>query len=632
MGKRGLARRSQITNFIVIGVILLLAIALFLALKYRVLDKIGLPEATGGAAPVKTFVESCSKDLLKEAIIKIGMQGGYLTIPNIIKTDPNSFIAVDQASLIKVPLWYYKGYNRVPSVPRMEAEINDYVLQNLPACIQNFTVLSNQFSVSQGSIKIDTKIGDDGVNLILTYPLRITSLDKGTVTDMQGFKADVDVKLRKMHRLATEISENEDTKTFLENTTLDMMSIDPDVPMTDLTFQCGRMIWQRTDVEKEIKDLMKYNLPRVRVDNTDYIPFKTGTEINDELYERAHFLWHPTDNDYKDLKVLLTYEDGWPMNIRARPSDGRTLKSNSGKAGAILSFLCLNLYHFTYDVGYPVLTAIKDEDAFQGAGFTFNFGLPVTIRSNKADRQDYSINDYRSFTINQDYCDIKSLNKYTFNAYDDRTGYELNNINMSFQCVGFRCPLGGTTYESGAYQLTTEVPAQCSGGLILANGPGYIESQIEFDKTAKGIISVYLKPIRSFNYNFKLVDIDTGKEVTQDGKYSFAIAGEESAANHQFYRAYPYEKDDVSKLDLSKVDLLQEDSNYKVNGVAYQDGTLIGMFSHNWTYKFDDMQDSNNVTFIIPVGKKPANEIEKVALLEKASSLVYNQNLMPAFG
>ena len=75
------------------------------------------------------------------------------------------------------------------------------------------------------------------------------------------------------------------------------------------------------------------------------------------------------------------------MYLTARPSDGVKLQSNLGHGNRdYLSFICVNAYHFTYDVTYPLLVSITDPDAFKGDGYTFRFSFPVIIDHNEGKR------------------------------------------------------------------------------------------------------------------------------------------------------------------------------------------------------------------------------------------------------
>ena len=42
------------------------------------------------------------------------------------------------------------------------------------------------------------------------------------------------------------------------------------------------------------------------------------------------------------------------MNIKVRPSNKGIMKSGTAKATKLLDFLCVHIYHFSYDLIYPV--------------------------------------------------------------------------------------------------------------------------------------------------------------------------------------------------------------------------------------------------------------------------------------
>lgn len=617
-------KSGQISNFMIIGLILILSVALFLVLKYNILGNIGITDNVNEeVVPIKAYVESCAKSSLKDAIVLLGSQGGYVKFRPEIDQDPYSYIKLDDYGLFKTPYWYYNGYDRIPSLYYMESQISDYVKFGTVKCVDNFALFDKQYDITQGSMDVQTQIGDGRVTVMLDYPLVVKSKGLDTVNKISKFTTSVDVKLKKMYELSHAIADSESSGMFLENTTMDLMAIDPDVPLTDLMFKCGRMIWQKTDVADEIKTVMSLNLPRVRIDNTNYIKFRTSDEERlFEEYERNHFLWGVTDKDYSDLRAGLSYDPSWSFNMGVRPSEFKTMKSNSAQGAWLLSFMCLNIYHFTYDIDYPVLVKIKDEQAFNNDGFVFQFALPVTIRNNEGQKQEYGSSNFRTFSINQEFCDEKGSRIQTIRAYDERDGTDIEGVNISFRCVSNICTLGKTELNDQYYQLKTNIPTLCHGGRIIAEAPGYLDAEVPYENADTTTIT--MKPLKTLGFNVRLIDNDNPKidvPITKDMKIAIAI--ENANASHQFYVAYPYDG------DITDIEVLNQESNYKITAVAFDEGTIIGMYSHNWTYGYYDLLDARNITFVVPVSKKPATKAEEALLLQKTMDYKYTSESDP---
>ena len=104
-------KRSQISLFILLSLVILIAASLILYL--RGLEEFEIGEYTGvpvEAAPVKSYIDECVKKSATEAAYIIGLQGGYKTLPE------------RSLDLIfsKVPFYYFEGNNLMPSKKNIE--------------------------------------------------------------------------------------------------------------------------------------------------------------------------------------------------------------------------------------------------------------------------------------------------------------------------------------------------------------------------------------------------------------------------------------------------------------------------------------------------------------------------------
>ena len=83
MGKRG-----QVTAFVVLGLVILAALAIVLYTKQDVLrsafsrEKAKLTSVPEQAKSVQAFIDSCVDQITQEGITLLARQGGYINIPN----------------------------------------------------------------------------------------------------------------------------------------------------------------------------------------------------------------------------------------------------------------------------------------------------------------------------------------------------------------------------------------------------------------------------------------------------------------------------------------------------------------------------------------------------------------------
>ncbi len=625
---KAMKRRSQITNFIIMGIVILVAIGIYMVIKYKVLEPSAAEVVPPEYVPVKNYVELCMKSLATDAVLLVGEQGGFVELPASIAKNPYEHIEPIKDGLFQVPYWFYKGESRIPAIGEIERQISAYVEKNLGQCLANFTQFKNDFIITNASLAAVTTAGKDNVVVEAKMPLTIKSLRGGDSGQISMFSTSVDVKLRQVWELASQMMDAENSNTFLENTTIDLMSLDDSqIPLTDMQLKCTRMQWFKPNIVKELKDVLFYNLPRIRVDNTDYAPFSDS-----EQYEKYHYLWHVTDTQYPTIKAGLWFDRDWQLAMKIRPSDGNILKSDYGKGvQSLLSFLCINIWHFTYDVSYPVEAVLRESTSFGGTGYTFNFAFPVYIDHNKAARETVATTDFSVPETGGEFCDDKTSATYNIRAIDSTTGLDLENANISFQCVNRQCDLGKTAFDGKFYRLAAQLPRACSAGIVVADKSGYLQAEKFVDlKAAETSVDLNMKPLKSFEYTvLKHYSTEPRWEYGLGSNENAIIMIENTAANFSAFDNFPKHYE----LFSPNLTLIKDNENYAVDIVLMDGDTYVGGYKGNWTVSYSDLADNDHLTFhVIEWVPKPDDYEKQSAMmtyLENSSN--YPSYIKPVF-
>ena len=155
-------KRGQVTLFIILGLIILVGIVLLIYFKASAFKKWPLKLITEDAPnelkPLQTFVTECLEQVSREAIVKIGLGGGYLEPTNseytpyyfqVNQNNPteSDILVINQNN--KVPYWYYMNtpnscYNcmvtekNIPTFEDMQRQISVYVEKNIDSCLNDF--------------------------------------------------------------------------------------------------------------------------------------------------------------------------------------------------------------------------------------------------------------------------------------------------------------------------------------------------------------------------------------------------------------------------------------------------------------------------------------------------------------
>ena len=583
-------KKAQITTFISIAVILLIAVALFFFIKGE-LSKDIEPERVIPIEfmDVSDYVEDCLRLVSRNAIDILGLQGGYIYLPDFISRVNGAHIDLIPGSHLKVPLWYNLGNYRLPLVPDMERDINNYIIENLPSCINNFEAFETKYEIDDYLIQPSTFITQRDVLINLKYPLIIRNIGSGQVLEWDEFSARHDVKLRRAYQLAYDILLSNEIDTFLENMAIELMVIDPEIPFSGMEFSCTRKTWRTSDLVNRVKGLFEYNLPSIRIKQTNYIPFR-----EDEQYESLHMLWDlATNEDYKDFSATINFNPDNDFYMFGRPSDGEYLRSSRGEI-SFLNMFCINNYHFTYDLRFPLLFRLYDPLSFSGSGFEFYFSLPVYIDHNTPLREDFGFTFSRFVEEDEEFCSFKLPQVHTFKAFDMRDGFEIEDVQFYFDCISKRCPLGNTTFDGFNFLLEARLPEYCSGGFVVAKHPDYeTASELIYYDNLPNPISVTMREMKTLNLDVKRHRSDNlflPFSITEN--YDVLISFTDAFNNQTTYMSYPIrgsEEENTIRLpyDTSSIHfelLLVDESNY-----------LLGGFDYVFNYTRSQIADANTL-------------------------------------
>ena len=633
-------KRGQITVFIIVGIIILFTVALLLFVqREKITEFLTEPIETVPSQylPVKSFVEGCIENTATQGILLLGTQGGYISIPQWAQVDPKASILLTPDGAIRIPMWYYRDQPRVPTLISMQNELTTYIGRNIDLCLQNFTALADRFDINASDrIEITTQIGDESVIIHATYPLAATLLEEPEARQViTAFAARVPVRLKRMHELAKEILNAENEKAYFENITIDLMAAGPDIPFSDMKFTCQKLQWRKDEIESDIKDLLFYNLPRVGFENTNY-PAPTS------VYAQEHFILDATNQDYSDLRASAYYSRDWSFDMTVRPSRGNIMSASFGEGNKkYLSFICVNVYHFTYDIIYPLQVTIRDDDAFRGAGFSFNFATPVMINHNKPQRENFQVNVFEEVDSGLEFCNDVRGEEHIIYATDRRSFEEQRDVNVTFTCMNtYECYLGQTGLDAGVYRLRTKLPAFCTPGTIRLEKAGYLPVEEQVDEDDRN--DIYMTPLRklpftvikrqSINDNlgaesdlapgeaaYVFLTVPQHPEYTMYRKYNLSEAVPENPATPERLRTIGIPRDEGLVFDVNII-LVNEDEE------------LIGGFFGNWTPTLDGIEDAERVVFrAMEKRPRPISATSKGNLIIGLTNGTYQTRLGPYF-
>jgi len=650
-------KKGQITLFIIVGIIIIIAMSFFLYFR-----NILLPEAEvvpEDIKPIKNYVESCLSNIGEEAVVLLGSRSGFIKIPDAIELS-EAYIEFIPNSELKIPYWYYNGLSYIPTIESMQDDISIYIKDNINNCIDLDDFKGDFYIEEKNNTKVETIISNDGVDLAMTYEMIITSKSDAEQTKVSKFHTVLPVKLKESYELGKKILEAENANTYFENITIDWISMNPDIPLNGIMFSCSDLKWRVSSIKEKIQETVYYNLPRIMVKDTDHPSFLADDSVYEKLkeytledinqgnypeietpsdaYDYSHYLLDVRTKK-TNLKAGFFYNPVWGMDLTARPSEDGIMKSIKQEGSdEFLRFMCLNVYHFNYDIIYPIEVLINDETAFNRKGYVFRFGFTVMINHNEPDREGFFNPEFIMLgTSSIGECDQLEGDTYDIRTFGvDQFGIantEIKDVNITYDCYKFKCSLGSTKADQGSYRLRTKLPGSCANGFIVAEKPGYLISKqqvldsTDIDMQMKKIKTLYFGVV-SNTYN--TLNRQIGEDIPINKPFSVSI-DVQSIDDPSFHYSKRYPFDETNK-DMT-LELIEQNSQYKLDLSLFDeaDGVLIGGYQGNWSIRYDDVATSNKVIFhaasYLP---KPLNALEEqnvFTFLEENN--IYKDRLKP---
>ncbi len=598
--------------------------------------------------PIGRYIEECMARSAEDAVRLIGMQGGYIDIPLNMDFNPSRYVNPDGLGIIKLPYWFYKGNRYVPTIAAVQREISTYVEEHTNDCIDDFNVFKDEYQFTEiDDMKVTTFLNKNDISIVMEYPIRVYYRTNKTYTLLEKFSTSVPVRLRKTIEIANKILDSEVRYAFLENFTIDLMASNPNVPFTDMKFTCKVLEWDIFGIKRQVEEMLFYNLPRIRVKNTDYRPFleeeseykklleyhmediaegNYPKNVPEDACEYLHMFWDAGLDKESMITVGFKFLPEVGMDLIGRPHDNGILRSKLVQGSKqYIRFLCVNAYHFIYDANYPVITTIRDDVSFNGEGYLFSFAMPVTIHNNEPYKINYGYDMFTTTYYDRGFCADRGDNIADIRVYGKEQGYsnvELDEVNISLQCFKYHCDLGQTTADQGSYRLRTTLPASCSNPFIIAEKEGYLKAKKQL--TDEDGINLELTKLKELDYEVvfhRYNSIGDSLESEQPLEDDMNVSIQIISDDFEQYKLYPIE---------NKIELIEGDAAYELDIALTQSEEYIGGYKGKWKVSGLDVANSDKVIFhIIKYVPFPFTQEDKLKMMAYLLMGDYNETIAP---
>ncbi len=194
-------KKSQITAFIILGIIILGIAGLIIYVRQIRQLTPATPEAprvTIEAQPLQTFVDSCLERVGENGFLTVGLPGGHVTVPDkYLETE-----------LVVIPYFYYEGQRNILTLEKVGEQLGIYIKLFLPVCLDNFnTFRAEGYDITTGQITTETIFGEKETIINLNYPL---IFKRGAAElKLENFSAKIEVPFKNLYSIATQIADQQ---------------------------------------------------------------------------------------------------------------------------------------------------------------------------------------------------------------------------------------------------------------------------------------------------------------------------------------------------------------------------------------------------------------------------------------
>ncbi|MFH1052828.1 MAG: hypothetical protein V1740_00250 [Candidatus Woesearchaeota archaeon] len=620
-------KKGQVTLFIIIGIFLIIIAGSYFLIRLASEEpaKIISPKIM----PIKEYVESCIELTAIRGLEIQGKQGGYIDIPENIRFNSRAYLRNDLFGNIEHPFWFYDGINNSPTLDMTKSELTRYIENRLQNCL-NFSGF-NDFNITPMLNVPDVEVtyGDSSTIVNVDYPLKVLDLNTNELNrDIKGFRVSIPIRFKKAFNTALNIFDSENRDLFLEDKVIDLIAMTPEdeIPYTGVEFQCGRKHWSLSRITSRLKQLIRVNFPYIKFVNLPYdkdkfisVPDKPDTY--ESSYFNLHYLWDAGIEPDENMKAAVIFDDKFPFKIYANPSKDGRLSSSAEQAENMFTFICLNIWHFTYDVEFPVIIRVKDFATSNNMEYVFEFATNVIISHNLPDHSSLGriITEPVDSADLEEYCTTDDSDyDITVVARNQNTNIEIEDVDITFVCGFLSCPIGRTDFIpdlGNIPALQTKVP-YCVNAVLKANKTGYLDAKAfgNINTEFEGPYDINMEGVKKFDaFEVVMHPMINDEEVSAQ---EFPLGLNQVAT----IVVTPYDKEDldnyavypVSGVDLDDEFILpirlyaDERIKYKVSIFISSGENIVGAYEGDWTPDMNDIDYASKIKFHV-VTRQPGS-------------------------
>jgi hypothetical protein len=551
--KRPIGLKAQVTLFVIIGLVILIVIgAALYVISIKKTPTQPSENIPAELQPFKNQVEQCLLQTAKEGFIVAGQHGGYVNpeqfgiLPIEGRETSTAGIYFAPGSNITIPYWYYMSTSdtcktcefrskrpamlKSPGIPSIESEVASYINEHIKSCIDytEFEKRGYSFNMLKNP-SATVLIGKENIKLLLTYPYEIK---KGsTISRVSIFDQTLNFNFKRIYDVATTITQEWEASNFkaLEQTSIQLINgyglegsaydLPPVSGPTTFTVSSPKT-WTIQNVKKDMKSILSQNVPFVQVYGSNgYSIYRSENQFSKAFYNSLIFpLKNIDQTSLNKVSADFSYLPWWDIYLKINPSKGGLIMPDAPFTLNLIFFtFSMQNYNFHYDLSYPVVVTLKDPDAFNKEGYTFQFALEVNVRNtmpmntslfnlSRVEGVDESLFSHENQKVAG--ITVKTRNALTKDPLDE--------VLVMYSCAEDSMVVGQTLLSNNEAVLSAKIPP-CQGGWIETKLDNYTSDPVSLSIVENQTSSLFIDMYPIVKKKVEVKKRMIAKEVVQRG-------------------------------------------------------------------------------------------------------------------
>lgn len=542
-------KKGQVTLFVVLGLVLALIAALFFfAFRNIATDnpsnQVSTHDFSAVIAGYQASAQTCILADSKRAIKQIMSHGGYIDpaahgfFAQEFDTTRGNALTLSTSGEELIPFWFehlarttcqsncpvrsnIPHLEKQPTQTSIQEQLEEELSKSIQTCLNNIQISPDYEMTPLEEPAIKAIIGDSTITYILNRDVEFTYVQTNAKTTTDEVTAKQTVHLKALYDIGVSIIDNAEilereqfmpraTKQVIQSFSMSDSGIPPISGEVEFTTKQPRR-WLLHEVKDELINLLADNIPLIEIKGTS----KEQLFIDENYYSQALYNSGPFSPDitlphYDKLdqfSIDFYYNSAWGVDLEIYPRNGVVIQPQGGVFSPVPFFrFGVADYRFRYDLTYPVVVIISDENAFNGEGLSLIYAFETSLKDNNPINYSNSTTLYEEDPLN----DLFATDKMRMNGLisieviDALTAQRVKDVDLTYVCGDASTTAGTTQAILNEIKSVTSLP-QCVGGFITGYHQDYT-----IEPTALHIVgdedknlTVLAKPLKEINFGIR---------------------------------------------------------------------------------------------------------------------------------